>query len=87
MLCGSISFSSPVCESIIFFTNLNFILLPPFAIVDTIEIICIGVTSNLWPNEIVANSTGPTLDLSKNIPFASPGKSIPVLFRKPNFSK
>jgi len=48
---------------------------------------CIGVISNLWPNDIVASSTGPTFSSFKNILPASPGISIPVFASSPNFSK
>lgn len=65
----------------------NLLFFPLLAIVETTEIICIGVISNLCPNDIVANSTGPTLFSFKNILPASPGKSIPVFDNNPNFSK
>ena len=81
----STSVTSPVSLSIICFTTLGFIYVPPLAIVETIVIICIGVTSNLWPNAIVPSSTGPTFFSAKNIPVASPGKSIPVLLKNPYF--
>ena len=83
----SISCLSPVLLSIVAFTNLGVNFFPLFAIVDNIVSICIGVTSNLWPNDIVASSTGPTFSFFKNILPASPGKSIPVLESNPNFSK
>ena len=83
----STSCFSPVSESIISLTTLGSIYSPPLAILETAVTICNGVTSNLCPKLIVANSTGPTLSLSKNIPLASPGKSIPVFLKNPNFSK
>ena len=78
---------SPVWELIVSVTNLGFTYFPLFAIVATIVAIWIGVTSNLWPKEIVASSTGPTLSSFKKILFASPYKSISVFLKNPNFSK
>ena len=85
--CTGISVTSFVSLSMICFTTLGFILVPPFAILDTAVANCIGVISNLWPKLIVANSTGPAFSLAKNILPASPGKSIPVVCNNLNFSK
>ena len=85
--CTSIFVTSFVLLFIICFTILGFINVPPFAIDDTAVIICNGVISNLCPNDIVASSTGPTFSSFKNIPEASPGKSTPVIFNSPNFSR
>ena len=82
-----ISILSPVLLFTFALTILGFTCVPPFAIVATPVIIWIGVISNLWPNAIVASSTGPTFSSFKNILLASPGKSIPVFFKNPNFLK
>ena len=75
-----ISVISFVLLFIICLTTLGLTLVPPFATADTAVTNCIGVISNLCPKLIVASSTGPTLSSFKKILFASPGKSIPVIY-------
>ena len=69
---------------VILFTILGCINLPSLAIADTAVIIWRGVIVNLWPNDIVASSTGPTESLSWKIPVASPAVAIPVFVNNPN---
>ena len=80
-------FSSFSVLLIICLTTLGFTYVPPFAIVDNIVAICIGVTSNLWPKDIVPSSTGPTFSSFRKIEPASPGKSTPVVVKNPNLFK
>lgn len=84
---GGNSSTSPVLESMVFFTTRGFILTPLLAMADTAVTICSGVTSNLCPKLIVASSTGPTFFSFRKIPFASPGRLIFVLSKNPNFLK
>ena len=44
-----------------------------------------AVTLTPCPKAVVASSTGPTLSNENRIPVASPFKSTPVFFPKPNF--
>ena len=74
----------PVSVFSIDFTICGVIKFPPFAIAETAFTSCIGVILNLCPNDIVANSTGPTSFLSQNVLVPSLGKSIPVLSNNPN---
>ena len=60
--------------------------MPPLIAADTAVICCIGVTDTPCPKAVVASSTGPTLSKLNIIPFASPFKSTPVFFPKPNLS-
>ena len=71
----------------ILLTICGFTKMPSLAREDTAVINCSGVISNLWPNDIVASSTGPTFSSFRKILPASPGKSIPVFDNSPNFSK
>ena len=74
----------PVFVFSICFTSLGVTNSPLFANADAARTICIGVILNLCPNDIVANSIGPTLFSGQNVLFPSLGKSIPVLSNIPN---
>ena len=75
--------TAPVSVFVTLFTIRGCINTPSFAIEDTAVIIWSGVIVNLWPNEIVASSTGPTESLSWKIPVASPDVAIPVFVNSP----
>ena len=82
-----VSVTVPVFVFSICFTNLGVTNSPLFASADAALTICIGVILNLCPNDIVANSIGPTLFSAQKVLFPSLGKSIPVLSNIPNAFK
>ena len=77
---------APVSVFVTCFIILGWTNMPSFAIQHIAVAICNGVIPNLWPNEEVASSTGPTSSKSQKFPLTSPEVKL-VESNKPKASK